>query len=67
VPFSDELFVTIQDDQAHIELYDLFGIKVAQADGSGTVALPTAACAPGMYLCKVFVNGESKSFTVIKR
>ncbi|MDB5257883.1 MAG: hypothetical protein JWM14_2578 [Chitinophagaceae bacterium] len=67
VPFSDELFINIKEDQAHIELYDLFGTKVAQADGSGIVTLPTAAFAPGLYLCKVFVNGESKSFTVVKR
>ncbi|MBC7488055.1 MAG: T9SS type A sorting domain-containing protein, partial [Cytophagaceae bacterium] len=67
VPFSDELFVDIKDNQAHIELYDLFGTKIAQADGSGRVTIPTAACAPGLYLCKVFVNGESKSFTVVKR
>jgi len=67
VPFSDELSITIKEDQAHIELYDVFGTKVVQADGSGIVTLPTAACAPGLYLCKVFVNGESKSFTVVKR
>ena len=67
VPFSEELFVSIKENQAHIELYDLFGTKVAQADGSGIISLPTVTCAPGLYLCKVFVNGESKSFTVVKR
>lgn len=67
VPFSEELFVEIKDNQAHIELYDLFGTKVAQADGSGVIILPTATCIPGLYLCKIFVNGESKSFTVMKR
>jgi M6 family metalloprotease-like protein len=67
MPFSDELSVTIQEEQAHIELYDLFGTKVAQVNGSGIVTISTAAFAPGLYLCKVLVNGESKSFTVVKR
>ena len=67
IPFDEELFIDSKENQAHIELYDLFGTKVAQADGRGIVALPTAAHAPGLYFCKVFVNGESKSFTVVKR
>ncbi len=67
VPFGDELFINIKEDQAHIELYNLFGTKVAEADGSGIVTVPTNAFAPGLYLCKVFVDGESRSFTVLKR
>lgn len=67
VPFDSELFINIKDEQAHVELYNLIGTKVTEADGNGVVSLNTSTLSSGLYLCKVFVNGESKSFTVIKR
>ncbi len=66
VPFESELFINLKA-QSTVVLYDLFGQKVGEAEGTGILSISTAHLASGMYVCMVNSNGARKSFTVLKK